>query len=218
MKTVLRTTTAAVAALTLLGTCHLATAPSVQASAPRPTAGGKPDTLVATPSASTIRWAGARGAPGGTVALASGMFVIRHEKLLVGDFTIDMRTLAVGEVPVAGVTRRALRAHLTGPAFFDVDRHPQATFTSRGMERVGPARWRIDGDLRLHGVSQPLSLETDVRWVGTGHMVATSSFTINRRRWAVGTDGAAAGVAIPDEMRVTVTLDARRPAPAVAAR
>ena len=217
MKTIRCTAAIAAAAFALGGVCAVrSSVRPVHASTIAPLPGGPPDTLVATPSASTIRWEGAGGSAAGRVALASGLFVLRHEKLTSGSFTIDMRSLAVSTAPAA-LSGRALRARLTGRDFFDVDRHPVTSFTSSGMERLGPSRWRVHGRLTMHGVTQPLSLDTDVRWVGTGHMVATSSFVIDRRRWEVGTSSAT-GAVLGDELRVSVTLDARRKPKVVAAR
>src|SRR4051812_20214439 len=74
-----------------------ATEPATEAATTRVGHGGPPDTLVADPRASSLRWRGTglggRGARSGTVALTSGMLVIRHEMLTSGTFIVDMRTL-----------------------------------------------------------------------------------------------------------------------------
>lgn len=179
--------------------------------APLPRPGGRPDTLVANPQASSIRWSGS--GVGGTVGLASGTLVIRHEMLERGSFIIDMPSLAVSDVPAGGrLTRRAARAQLTGAGAFDVDRHPTVTFVSSAATRTGPSRWRVTGQLTMHGVTRPLSVDADVRWAEPGHMVATASFALKPSAWDVGAELAG------DEMRVAVTLDARRKASAVAVK
>ena len=201
----------AVVALSAVG--FIAAAPGapparVVGSSPIPAAGGRPDTLVANPGATSIRLKGTglggRGAREGTVKLASGLFVIRHEKLTSGTFTIDMRSLDA-----------ALRV----PALFDAERHPTALFRSSGAERVGPARWRVAGDLTMRGVTRPVSFETDVAWPELGHMVATSTFSIDRRQWGVG--GGGSGVAsslVDDQIQIILSLDARRRQASVATR
>jgi polyisoprenoid-binding protein YceI len=171
-------------------------------------AGGPPDTLVADPAASAIRWKGTgfggRGAHEGTVKLASGLFVIRHERLTSGTFTIDMRGLDV-----------ALRS----AAFFDVERYPAATFRSNGAQRTGPASWRVTGELTMRGVTKPIAFDTDVRWVELGHMVATSTFAIDRREWGVASR--ASGLAddlVDNDIQLSLSLDARRKQASVATR
>jgi len=221
MKTVL-TTVAALVSLTMLGATP-AVAPA-HGTPPAPLmAGGPPDTLVASPAASSVRWHGTkfggRGKHEGTVALASGMFVIRHEMLTSGTFTIDMRSIAVTDIPESEpVPRRRLREHLLGKDFFDTARYPSATFRSSGAERVGPSRWRINGNLTMRGVTHPLSFDADVQWPGTGHMVATSTFVLDRQKWGVAYRGSSLNDLVDDEMRISLTLDARRKPKVVATR
>ena len=170
--------------------------------------GGPPDTLVVNPRASFIHWKGSgfggRASREGTIRMGKGMFVIRHQQLTSGVFTMDMRQLD----PV-----------LRGEDFFDVARNPGAYFTSTGMKRVGDSRWEVAGNLTMHGVTHPLTFETDVRWEELGHMVATSTFTIDRRDWSIGTGstGIANDVADPG-IQLAITLDAHRKQAAVATR
>jgi polyisoprenoid-binding protein YceI len=185
--------------------------------------GGPPDTLVASPGASTVRWRATafdgRTRVGGTVRLSSGMMVLRHEMLTSGRFTIDMGSITTDRgADARAITRHDQEAGRYASAFL-MKRWPTAVFTSSGMERVGPSRWRVSGSLAMHGRSQPLSFDADVRWVETGHLVATSTFTIDRRRWGIAPrDSSLANRLVDDVMEVSVTLDARRRANAVAVR
>jgi polyisoprenoid-binding protein YceI len=174
----------------------------------RAIAGGKADTLVANPRATTIRWRGTglggRGVREGTVALASGMLVIRHEQLTSGSFTIDMRSLD---------------GALRGADFLDVARHPTAAFRSTGAKRVGTSRWQVAGDLTMRGITKPITFDTDVRWEEVGHMIAVSTITLDRRQWQIGSSASAVAVAAIDhDIQLSVSLDARRRQAAVATR
>jgi polyisoprenoid-binding protein YceI len=186
--------------------------------------GGRPDTLVADPAASTIRWKGTKfrglGKHEGTIALASGQFVVRHEQLTSGTFTIDMRSIEVTDIPVSDpVPRRRLRNHLMDADFFDVERHPTAVFKSTGAKRIGPARWQVSGDLTVRGVTRPISFATDVRWLEVGHMVATSALTLDRQRWGVAYRGSRlTNDLVDDDIHLSITLDARRKQATVAER
>lgn len=186
--------------------------------------GGPPDTLVADPAASSIRWKGTkfggRGKHEGTIALASGQFVIRHEQLTSGTFTIDMRSIEVTDIPASDpVPRRRLRNHLLNADFFDVERFPTAVFKSTGAKRIGPARWQVSGDLTMRGVTKPVTFATDIRWVETGHMVATSALTLDRQRWGVAYRGSTlTNDLVDDEFELAISLDARRKQARVARR
>jgi polyisoprenoid-binding protein YceI len=52
--------------------------------------------------------------------------------------------------------------HLRSPDFFDVAQYPTVTFVSKRVEALGEARYRITGDLTIHGVTNELPLELDV--------------------------------------------------------
>ena len=181
--------------------------PATSAEAPV-IAGGAPDTLVANPGATSIGWRGTgfggRAARAGTVKLTSGMFVLRHERLTSGEFTIDMRSLDPS---------------LRIADFFDVERYPTAVFESTGATRVGPARWQITGNLTMRGVTKPIAFDTDVAWPGLGHMVATSTFAIDRRQWGVGNRGSGLANDLADDgIQISLTLDASRKQAKVATR
>lgn len=207
MTTTVWTALVAASALGLLaspgGTPRVNDVPTVHA-----TAGGKPDTLVADPRATAIRWRGTglggRGVREGTVGLANGMLVIRHEQLTSGSFTIDMRRLD---------------GSLRGAAFLDVARHPTATFRSTGAKRVGTSRWQVSGDLTMRGITKPITFDTDVRWEEVGHMIAASTITLDRRQWEIGSGAPAiANAAVDHDIQLSVSLDARRTQAAVATR
>lgn len=181
--------------------------------------GGKADTLVANPKATALTWTTADRARSGSVQLEDGLFVIRHEKLTSGSFTLDMRKrLASGSDRDAAPSRGGPRADIDTPRDGNAARfHPRAYFTSSGAERIGPARWRVAGTLVLNDVSRPVSLDVDVRWPETGHMVATSTFALDPRAF---------GARLIDDVgritdapvQVALSLDAQRKTASVVTR
>lgn len=56
--------------------------------------------------------------------------------------------------------------HLRGKDFLDVDRYPQARFTSTSYQENSDGTATLVGDLTLHGVTRPVSI--DVKPVGHG--------------------------------------------------
>jgi polyisoprenoid-binding protein YceI len=218
------TTIAALSAIGLTVSADFGTASRAEAHMPVATAfGGPPDSLVVDPRASTIRWKGtrlgSRDSSAGTVNIESGLLVIRHEKLTSGTFTIDMRSVAMAGAPTIIPASLRIGERLTVAELFDVIRHPRAEFRSTGAVRVGEARWRVTGDLTMNDVTRPITFDADVAWPETGHMVATSIFTIDRREWRV--PSAPAGrVKSPadDAIQLAITLDARRKTPRVVTR
>jgi len=55
--------------------------------------------------------------------------------------------------------------HLRGADFLDVERYPHFEFQSRTIERRG-ARYQINGDLTLHGITRPVVLEAELLGFG----------------------------------------------------
>jgi polyisoprenoid-binding protein YceI len=51
---------------------------------------------------------------------------------------------------------------LESPDFFDAAKFPQWTFTSTRIVPTGPATFEMDGDLTIHGVTQPERLDVAV--------------------------------------------------------
>jgi polyisoprenoid-binding protein YceI len=65
---------------------------------------------------------------------------------------------------------------LRGPDWFDVARFPQARFESRTIAVTGDKTGRVTGDLTLHGVTAPVTLE--VTFNGGADSLLTGRYTL----------------------------------------
>lgn len=63
----------------------------------------------------------------------------------------------------------AFTKHLLSADFFEVEKHPTATFTSRSVETIGQ-KAKITGDLTIKGVTKPVTLEAQFFGAGTNPM------------------------------------------------
>jgi polyisoprenoid-binding protein YceI len=52
-------------------------------------------------------------------------------------------------------------AHLKSPAFLDVEKYPTLKFASQRVESLDEERFRLIGELTLHGVTRPVTLEVE---------------------------------------------------------
>lgn len=68
------------------------------------------------------------------------------------EVTIDATSLASGFEP--------LDNELKGAAWLDVAAHPEITFKSTSVEVTGDDTAKVTGDLTLHGVTKPVTLDT----------------------------------------------------------
>lgn len=105
----------------------------------------------------------------------------------------------------------ALDEKLKSAEFLDAAQFPKATFVSTRVRRAGNnGRLRIDGNLTVHGVTRPVSLDAQIRHVGIYPMLEvpaagfTASTTIKRAAFGVG-----AGIPyVGDELQVRITTEA----------
>ena len=52
--------------------------------------------------------------------------------------------------------------YLRGDAFFDVAQFPEITFVSTAVEKVANNHARVSGDLTLHGVTHPFTIDVEI--------------------------------------------------------
>lgn len=71
--------------------------------------------------------------------------------------------------------------HLRTADFFNVRQFPEITFKSRRVKQTGPNAGEITGDLTMHGVTRPITL--NVQLPGDSESAAKNSTT----RWRVST-------------------------------
>jgi polyisoprenoid-binding protein YceI len=107
-------------------------------------------------------------------------------------------------------------AHLKSPDFLDVAKFPTITFKSTKVEAAGTNKWKVTGDLTIHGVTKPVVL--DVEGTGApihdpmGNTRAGASATTKIRRgdfgliWNKALE--AGGVMVGDEVAISIDLEA----------
>ena len=109
-------------------------------------------------------------------------------------------------------------AHIKSADFFDVDKHPTATFTSTGVRDNGD-RYVLDGDLTLKGVTRPVSLDVEFYGVnpGMGHGEVAgfeASVVLNRKDFGIDIDMPleTGGAVVGDKVTVTIEIEALKQA------
>jgi polyisoprenoid-binding protein YceI len=108
-------------------------------------------------------------------------------------------------------------AHLKSADFLDVAKYPTITFVSTKIEKAGEGRWKVTGDLTLHGVTRPVTLDVEgptppVKDPMTGALRAGAHATtrINRKdfgvMWNKSLDGG--GVVVGEDVDITIDVEA----------
>ncbi|WP_178989249.1 YceI family protein [Winogradskyella schleiferi] len=135
---------------------------------------------------STIHWTGSKptGTHNGTIAIKEGQFSLTDGSIESGNFTIDMNSIVVNDIPAEDEKNAELTGHLKSADFFNVESHPAAMFEVTGMSTVD-GKTMLSGNLTLkektNNISIPVSTE-----MKDGMMTLTSeTFTIDRSKWNV---------------------------------
>ncbi len=115
-------------------------------------------------------------------------------------------------------TRNADRdAHLRSNDFFDMENHPQITFTSTAVESTGPETFAVTGDLTIKGVTQPVTVEFTYEGAATdpygNHRIGfEGTATVNRKDWGVNFNAPleAGGILISEKVTLEFEVSAIR--------
>ena len=138
-----------------------------------------------------------------------------------GSVLLDKADLTKSSVsvtlPVSGLDSRIAKLddELKGAEFLDAATYPTITFKSTKVEKAGENGLKITGDLTLHGVTKPVTLDARINKIGIfeipGVMKAPAAgfdatTVIKRSDFGV----AKYVPAVSDEIPVRITLDAKQ--------
>ena len=100
-------------------------------------------------------------------------------------------------IDVNSVTTRVQQRdnHLKTADFFDVAKYPKMTFVSTSITPAGTGRFKMTGNLTLHGVTKPVTFDLDAPspvikdpMSGDSRVGASATTTINRKDFGVPYD------------------------------
>jgi polyisoprenoid-binding protein YceI len=121
------------------------------------------------------------------------------------DGTVDVSSIVVKD--------ENLQAHLGSPDFFDVERHPELTFSSKQIRRSGD-ELIVDGELTIKGQTHPVEARgtiTDPHETlgGAVKLGVTLETVIDRTRFGLEWNAPLpkGGFALADEVKLSVELE-----------
>ena len=148
---------------------------------------------------------GLASGPTGTIHLTS--------ELLSSSVTaaIDASTLTTGN---------AMRDEkVLGPDVLDVASYPTIDFSSRALAESSAGRYALEGDLTIHGVTRPVTLDLALHGVitdtwGKERLGLTATTEIKRSDYGVLKFGhvplTAGGFMVPDTVRIVLDIEATK--------
>jgi polyisoprenoid-binding protein YceI len=110
-------------------------------------------------------------------------------------------------------------AHLKSPDFFDVEKFPTMVFKSKSAKKTADGL-AVTGDLTIHGVTKEVVLNVDGPTAEVKNMMggftrgASATTKISRKDFGLTWNKAleAGGVLVGDEVKITIDVEAARPA------
>jgi len=121
------------------------------------------------------------------------------------DFS-DAKVELIADVNSINTNSERRDGHLKSPDFFDAATYPTITFKSTSFTKTGDKTYKLVGDLTMHGVTKPVTLEATLTGTAAGRdgkkiVAFKTTGTMNRIDFGIGKSGPSTG----DE----VTLNAK---------
>jgi len=112
--------------------------------------------------ASKVVWKGYKvtGSHEGTIEINKGTLEFSDEKLVGGNFVIDMTT--IGSTDLQGEYKDKLDGHLKSDDFFGVEKHPTASLVFKEVKQTGKNSYEVTGDITIKGTTETITFDLSV--------------------------------------------------------
>jgi polyisoprenoid-binding protein YceI len=138
-------------------------------------------------STSMITWKGYKptGSHNGTVSLQDADLLIEDGALTAGEFTIDMNSIKVEDIPADNEGNAKLRGHLTSADFFDVATYPTAKFVITNVEKKEGNKVHVTGNLTIKDVTKSVTIPAMMSSENGINTLESETFMIDRAEFNV---------------------------------
>ncbi len=111
---------------------------------------------------STVTWKAYKvgGSHTGTIDLKSGALEFDGDKLIGGEFVVDMTT--INTTDLQGDYKNKLDGHLSSDDFFSTASNPTASLVFTDVKGNGTNTYKVTGNLTIKGITKPVSFEVSI--------------------------------------------------------
>jgi polyisoprenoid-binding protein YceI len=142
--------------------------------------------------------------PSAQLTVSEGSLVYDEAKPAASTVEVSM--------PLAGLDSFVpeLNDSLKSDKFFDAAKYPTITFKSTKVQALGGGKFKVTGDLTVHGVTKPVVLDAKLNKLGEHPMLKVPAIgfdataTIKRSEFGVG----AYVPSVSDEVKIRITTEA----------
>jgi len=142
------------------------------------------DNVIVNTKNSTIKWIGSKISENheGSINIDKGMLMIDHGKLVGGQFSINMQSIATTDM--SDKMNKKLDGHLKNEDFFNVEQFPLATIILTKVIKGDGNSYKIVADLTIKGITHPVNFAADIIINGI-NVSATANIKIDRTKWDI---------------------------------
>ena len=110
---------------------------------------------------SSVEWFGKKigSKHKGNIQLKSGYFELKGDKIVEGNFVVDMTTITNTDLENENYNQK-LVGHLKSDDFFGVEKYPSATFEVKQSSTFSNGKATLSGDITIKGKTESISFET----------------------------------------------------------
>ena len=128
------------------------------------------------------------------------------------ELTMEARQMRVLDPDLSAKERAEVQKTMLSAAVLDSERFPQIHFVSRTIEPDGTNRYRVSGELTLHGMTRPVLVKVEQR--GSSY---TGSATLKQTEFGINPVTVAGGtVKVKDAIEIAFDIVTRPQSPAAA--
>ncbi|WKN30066.1 YceI family protein [Porifericola rhodea] len=133
---------------------------------------------------SKLIWTGRKvtGEHTGTIQIKDGNLEVDNNKLVGGQFFIDMTTIETTDLE--GEYKTKLDGHLKSDDFFGIEQYPTAKFVITKAKVKKGNQYNITGDLTIKGITEEVSFPATVK-VSDSEVVADATIVVDRSKYNV---------------------------------
>ena len=130
---------------------------------------------------SKINWVGKKvtGEHSGTINFKEGTLILQGGKLMGGNFTVNMTTIAVTDLK-PGQGKEKLEGHLKADDFFGTEKFTTAAIEFKKVTPKAKGTYTVNADLTIKGITKPVAFDMTVT-----NNTATSSFKVDRTKYDI---------------------------------
>lgn len=184
-------------------------APKAEVNEPAPVAEAQGKKVTLDTQKSVIKWIGTKlkGRHNGTIKVKEGVVILNQEKVVGGEFIIDMDTIEVSDL--TGKDKAKLEGHLRSEDFFEIAKFPTSKFVVTSISEPNESgEVQVTGNLEMKGITKSITFPAKIQFSQDKKTVsAQANFNINRQLWGITYKGMADN-AINDEVNLELDLTA----------